>query len=295
MCSPEVMQIVRRQLSGEPRLSRRAMVTASAAAAFTAGMSRTGVLARQATPVSSPAAEASPVPGIRPAFADLSHTMTPDMPVWPGNEPFQAEPVKTFASDGFYGQKISFWEHTGTHLDAPAHFHEGAETAEHLPVEQFFAPIVVVDIAARAAEDPDTALTVDDLLAFEAEYGEIPAGAFVAMYSGWAAKIDDAEVFVNLDADGVQHYPGFHPDAAEFLVSQRDIVGIGVDTLSQDPGNSTDFGTHITILGAGKYGVEGLANLDQVAPAGSSVFIGGPKHLEASGGPARVIAINRAR
>lgn len=100
--------------------------------------------------------------------------------------------------------------------------------------------------------------------------------------------------FVNLDDDGVQHYAGFHPDAAEFLVMRRDIVGVGVDTLSQDPGNSTDFGTHITLLGAGKYGVEGLANLDLAQRAGAMVFVGGPKHEQASGGPARVIVVNQA-
>jgi kynurenine formamidase len=285
------MKIVRRQLSADHRMSRRSMVSASTAAALVAGMAGTGAVARQATP----GADASPASGARPAIVDLSHTMTPEMPVWPGNESFRAEAIKTFDRDGFYAQQLTFWEHTGTHLDAPAHFHEGADTAELIPVETLFAPIVVIDIAARASEDPDTAVTVDDLVAFEAEFGKIPAGAFVAMYSGWGAMIDDPEAFINLDADGVQHYPGFHPDAAEFLVSERDIVGIGVDTLSQDPGNSADFGTHITILGAGKYGVEGVANLDQVASAGSSVFIGGPKHQDASGGPARVIALNRAR
>ncbi|HWV34750.1 MAG TPA: cyclase family protein, partial [Thermomicrobiales bacterium] len=218
----------------------------------------------------------------------------PDIPIWPGNEPFQAEPVKTFADNGFYAQQVSFWEHTGTHLDSPAHFDEGNITAELIPAVNLYAPLVVVDISARAADDPDAALTVDALLAYESEYGEIPAGAFVAMDSGWSVRWDDPETFVNLDADGVQHYPGFHPDAAEFLVTQRDIVGIGVDTLSQDPGNSTDFGTHITILGAGKYGVEGLAQLDLAQRAGAMIFVGGPKHEHASGGPARVIALNQA-
>jgi kynurenine formamidase len=111
------------------------------------------------------------------------------------------------------------------------------------------------------------------------------------MNSGWSAYWEDPAAFVNLDAEGVQHYPGFHPDAADMLVNQRDIVGIAVDTLSQDPGNSTDFGTHITILGAGKYAIEGLANVGQMDPTGGLVYVGAPKHVDASGGPARVSAL----
>jgi len=289
MCSPKVMDYVRQQLATGQGISRRSFLSAAAVTTAAAGLTGTSLFAQGATPVASP--DASVVSGI----VDLTYTMTPDIPVWPGNEPFQAEPVKTFANDGFYAQKVSFWEHTGTHLDAPAHFHDGADTAELLPVENFVAPVAVIDISSRAAEDPDAALMVDDIMAWEAQYGELPSGVFVAMYSGWGARFEDAEAFVNLDADGVQHYPGMHPDAAAFLVEQRSIVGIGVDTLSQDPGNSTDFGTHITILGAAKYGVEGLANLDKVAPAGATVFIGAPKHQNASGGPARIIATNPVR
>jgi kynurenine formamidase len=89
----------------------------------------------------------------------------------------------------------------------------------------------------------------------------------------------------------VQHYPGIHPDAAMLLVEERDIVGVGVDTLSQDFGASTDFATHVTILGAGKYGVEGIANLGNVPPTGATVIVGGPKHVAASGGPSRLFAL----
>jgi kynurenine formamidase len=231
--------------------------------------------------------------GIRAMIVDLTHQLNPDIPVWPGNEPFSHEPVKTFADDGFYAQSLTFWEHTGTHVDAPIHFIEGAMTADMIDIGDLFAPLVVIDISARATDDPDTAVTPEDIATYEADYGEIPAGALVAMNSGWSAWWQDPAAFVNLDADGVQHYPGFHPDAADMLVNQRDIVGIAVDTLSQDPGNSTDFGTHITILGAGKYAIEGLANVGQMDPAGGTVYVGAPKHVDASGGPARVIGFNR--
>ena len=111
------------------------------------------------------------------------------------------------------------------------------------------------------------------------------------MYSGWESRLSDPDTYINLDPEGVQHYPGFDPDAAAFLVEERNIVGIGVDTLSQDPGNSVDFGTHLTILGAAKYAVENVANLSQLPPIGANVIVGGPKHENASGGPTRIYGV----
>lgn len=262
------------------------MKSALAATALMAA-AKSPALASQATP------QASPISDIRPRIVDLTHYLDSSSPVWPGNEPFTAEPVKTFEADGFYQQKVSFWEHTGTHIDAPIHFIEDGMTSGAIDIGLLFAPLAVIDISARAAEDADTALTVDDILAYESVYGELPVGALVAMNSGWSSKWTDPDAFVNQDEDGVQHYPGFHPDAAEFLVTERDIVGIAVDTLSQDPGNSTDFGTHITILGAGKYGIEGMNNLGAVDLEGATVFVGAPSWEGSSGGPSRIIAFNK--
>lgn len=289
MCSPEVIARVRSSIQSTPKLSRRSAMKAAVAASAMSAFAGHTSFAQQSTP------EATPLTGIRAAIVDLTHYMEPTSPVWPGNEPFAAEPMKTFETDGFYQQKVSFWEHTATHVDAPIHFIEDGMEAGAIDIGTLFAPLAVIDISARAADDPDTALTVDDILAYESTFGELPAGALVAMNSGWSAKWDTPEEFVNLDADGVQHYPGFHPDAAEFLVTERDIVGIAVDTLSQDPGNSTDFGTHITILGAGKYGIEGMNNLAAMDQAGATVFVGAPKWAGASGGPSRIIAFNRSR
>lgn len=288
MCSPEIMARVQAELCEGPTITRRNVMKSAFAASALAVLASNPIRARQSTP------QATPVDGFRAPVVDLTHLLAPDIPVWPGNEPFAAETVKSFANDGFYAQSITLWEHTGTHVDAPAHFVDGGMTADVITIESLLAPLVVIDISARALEDPDTAVTPADIEAYEAEYGAIPTGALVAMNSGWDLYWADPTAFVNLDDSGVQHYPGFSPDAAELLVSQRDIVGIAVDTLSQDPGNSTDFGTHITILNAGKYAIEGLADVGQMDVAGGSVFVGAPKHLNASGGPARVIGINHA-
>jgi kynurenine formamidase len=290
MCSPEIMARVRADMRERSTLTRRTALKSAFAASALATLAASPTLARQSTPMATPVNG-----GIRAAIVDLTHQMNPDIPVWPGNEPFSAEAVKTHETDGFYAQSLTFWEHTGTHVDAPIHFIDGAITGDMIDIHDLWAPLVVIDISARAAEDPDTAVTPEDIEAYEADYGPIPARALVAMNSGWVARWEDPAAFVNLDADGVQHYPGFHPDAADMLVNQRDIVGIAVDTLSQDPGNSTDFGTHLTILGAGKYGIEGLAHVGQMDAAGATVYVGAPKHANASGGPARVIGFNRGR
>lgn len=301
MCSPDVIQRVHEQIrSGSSRYDRRHLIRAVAGAGAMAGTAAAfGIAPRaafaQATPAASPVA--SPVASIglgtinAGTIVDMTHVMSPEFPVWPGNEPFAMETLSTVAADGFYTNKLSFYEHTCTHFDAPAHFIDGAPTADLLPVGHFVAPLAVIDISARAADDPDTGVTPDDITAWEAANGPLPAGVFVAMYSGWEARLADPASFVNLDADGVQHYPGFMPDAAAFLIDERDIVGIGVDTLSQDPGNSTDFGTHVTILSAGRYGIEALANLGSVPAAGGTIVVGAPKHLHASGGPTRAFTL----
>jgi kynurenine formamidase len=112
------------------------------------------------------------------------------------------------------------------------------------------------------------------------------------MNSGWDQRVGDSQAFLNADAEAVLHFPGFSGEAAQFLIEERDIVGVGVDTLSLDVGMSTDFAAHLTFLPAGKYGLELMANLDDVPPAGATLIVGAPKHQGGSGGPARVFAVS---
>jgi kynurenine formamidase len=122
----------------------------------------------------------------------------------------------------------------------------------------------------------------DDLAAWESANGEIPVGAAVCMYSGWEERFGD---------DGAMHFPGFHVEAAQFLVGERDIIGIGVDTLSLDYGPSSTFDTHIVILGAGLWGLENLANLSMLMGQEAYLVAGVPRYQEGSGGPGRVLAL----
>lgn len=276
MCSPKVMAAVNAELTRRGALG--AAAAALAAGAF--GVRGHAAAARQ---------DGLSL-GSYTKILDLSHTISADTPMFPGAAAPIIEETVNVADDGYFGNTYTFWEHTGTHMDAPAHFIADGAFAEDIPVERLVAPLAILDISEKAAKDPDAQVTPDDLVAWEKANGQFPAGAFVAMNSGWAAKIGDPKAYINLDGSDVQHYPGFHPDAATWLVEERDIVGIGVDTLSQDFGASTDFATHVVILGAGKYGIENLANLGELPAAGGLVIIGGPKHAKASGGPSRVLA-----
>jgi kynurenine formamidase len=277
MCSPLIIHSVREQLS------RRA---------FLHGVG--GALAAAAAAGSSPvAAQQRPLrlaKGFRDVH-DLTHVFSPRTPVFPAFKPIQIRPKFSIAKDGFFANEVTFDEHTGTHLDAPAHFVANAVTADKLPADKFFAPLAVISIADRAAKDADALLSVDDVLAWEKQHGRLPAGAFVAMHSGWDAKVATADRFLNKDAKGTMHAPGFSEEVARFLVKERDIVGAGVDTLSLDAASASRFVAHLALLGAGKYGVELLANLGAVPPSGATIIVGGPKHEGATGGPARVYAV----
>lgn len=222
---------------------------------------------------------------------DLTHTLSPSFPVFPAYEPMRVTKLFDVAADGFFANRWDVAEHSGTHLDAPAHFIAGGVAADGLEPADLLAPVAVIDLRERAAEDPDTALTVGDLTAWEAEHGPLPDGAAVFLFSGWDARAGDAEAFLNADAEGVLHFPGFSPEAAAFLVNERRIVGIGVDTPSLDIGAATSFEAHVAVLGAGLWGLENLANLGSLPPAGATVIVGAPKVAGASGGPARVLAV----
>jgi kynurenine formamidase len=275
MCAPSIVEAVR----GE--VSRRSFLSVL-------GGSLTAVAIQ--APV---AAQQKPVrleKGFRDVV-DLTHTFSPRLPVFPAFKPVQIRAKFSREQDGFFANEITFDEHTGTHMDAPVHFVANTPTADRLPAERFVAPLAVVSIEARAAKDADAMVTVDDLLAWEKAHGRLPRGAFVAMRSGWDARIGNAARFLNKDAKGTMHAPGFSEEAARFLVTERDIVGAGVDTLSLDKAEAQKFVAHLALLGGGKYGVELIANLGGVPPAGATIIVGAPKHEGASGGPARVYAL----
>lgn len=267
----------RRASESSPRITRRSLLGAMAAAG--------GTLAVGAPAIAGPAHAPH---GKR--LQDLTHVFRAGFPVYTFDPPSRRTLV-TIPENGFYSQEWTWGEHSGTHMDAPGHFSLGGRLSPDIPPEELLVPIVVVDISARVASNPDEVVTVEDLVAFEHRFGRIPRGALVCMYSGWESRVGDPEAFRNVGGDGLFHFPGFGLDAVEWLLENRDITGIGVDTLSLDNGPSQTFDVHVTLLGADRYGLENLANLNMIPPRRASAFVGLIPWEEGSGGPCRVVAI----
>ena len=256
-------------------LSRRALFTGAAATAA-AGMAAAALSAKPAL------AEA------KGQVIDLTHTYDSDFPTFDGKPGILYEVDKNFDPDGYHLYKLTIFEHTGTHIDTPLHFSQGGTSVDALPVENLIAPLCIVDISAKAKDDPNASVEAEDIEAWISAHGEIPAGACVAMNSGWTAKIGDPS-WRNLP-DGTMAFPGFGKSATD-LLQQTGAASIGVDTMSLDPGNSPDFAVHYSWLPSGRFGIEGLANLDKLPAKGATVFIGAPKHRGGTGGPARILAM----
>jgi kynurenine formamidase len=153
------------------------------------------------------------------------------------------------------------------------------------------APLAVIDVSAKAARDADYQLSRGDLAEWESKNGRLPQDCCVAMNSGWARHATDAAKFTGKDAAGAFHFPGIAPAATEWLMKERQVVGLAVDTLSLDHGASKDFRTHTLWLPTGRWGLENVANLDQVPAAGATIVVGLPKVKGATGGPTRLLAL----
>lgn len=257
-------------------------------------LSRRGFLTGGAASLAGAAAATLGSGATTPAMAaghgtvhDMTHTLNAEFPTFGGAPGIAYDKAYDFAKDGYNLYNLTINEHTGTHIDAPMHFSADGKSVDQIPVESLVCPLCVVDIRARAAGDRDTRLTPDDLKAWIAANGAIPDGACVAMNSGWSGKVGTPE----FRGAGGLHFPGFHVEAVQMLLEETGAAAIAVDTLSLDHGPSADFATHYTWLPAGRYGIECVANLDQMPAAGATLVVGAPKTGGGTGGPARIFAM----
>lgn len=261
-------------------LSRRNLLRSSAAVAGGAALIGAGS-----------AAPATAFPGRRLRnTVDLTHRLVREFPSFFGPQVVFDEVVNDFDTSGFFSKQWTLEEHIGTHLDSPGHFDEGNRLVDELDPDDLVAPIVVIDITDKAKDDPNATVTPSDLVAYERRYGRIPRRALVCMNSGWAGKVDDGDAFRGGAGYPDLNFPGFSADATDWLVAKRDPVGIGVDTMSLDPGDSADFAVHNTFLATDRYGIESLANLDRIPPRGARAVVGPVPWEEGSGAPCRVLA-----
>jgi kynurenine formamidase len=235
---------------------------------------------------------------------DLTQPLHEGTPVIQLPEPFANTPGLTRHEISRYDERGPAWawnwleigEHVGTHFDAPIHWVSGRDGQDlaSVPAERLVGPAVVIDRSAEAAEDPDDLLTVDDVKAFEAEHGPLPEGGWLLLRTGWDARAEDQEAFLNASS-GVPRTPGPDAECARWLAQETPIVGIGVETVGTDAGGAAAFDppfpVHNYFLGAGKYGLTQLANLDQLPPTGAVLIAAPLKLVGGTGSPARVLAL----
>ena len=221
---------------------------------------------------------------------DLTIPLGSEVVMWPGAPAPEAETLVTVAHDGFFARRVTFFEHSGTHFDAPCHFIEGQSTVDQVPAQSLVRPIAVIDISERVGNDADAVLTLDEVLAFEATYGEIPQGSAVFLRTGWEEKNSDAVAYSGQPGD--LRFPGFGVEAAQFLVESRGVVGLGIDTLGIDSGEASHFPVHSQITHPkGLWHLENLQNLKALPPLGAWVVVGVLPLVGGSGSPARVLAL----
>jgi kynurenine formamidase len=274
MCVPGCQEHVR------AALTRRGFFHGAACAAFAA--SDVG---------SQPAQAQAAVQRSFSRVVDLTHTMSAEFPTFFGEPGISMEKKFDFRKDGFNLYWWHLMEHAGTHMDAPIHFSEQGSTSERIPPEALVVPLAVIDVEEKAKQSADYLVTRDDLAAWERQHGRLPQNCCVAMHSGWAARVGNAAKFTGKDSSGVLHFPGFGIDTAEWLMKERQVAGLAVDTLSLDHGPSKDFKVHYAWLPSERWGLENIANLDKVPASGATLVVGLAKVRGATGGAARVIAL----
>lgn len=234
-------------------------------------------------------------------WIDLSHSMNNDSPVWAGIPKGSVELAKTVYNWGnpmleCIIQTFKFPGQFGTHIDFPGHFIKGGALSDKYGVENNIYPLCVIDITAKVAENKCYAVTVDDIKAYEAKYGPIPDGAFVALRTDWAKNWPSMEKMSGIAEDGSENFPGWSLPALKYIYEERNAAASGHETLDTDASGEAakagDLACERYVLGKGKLQVELLNNLDKVAPAGALILIAWPRIEGAVGMPVRAYAIS---
>lgn len=231
---------------------------------------------------------------------DLTYAFNDSSVYWPtASQEFALTPEFEGETDaGYYYSAYAFAasEHGGTHMDAPKHFHRGGDAAHEVPLDRLMGPALTVDVADSALANPDYQVSVADFEAWEADHGRIPDGSIVLVRTGYGQYYPDRERYMGTAERGQSavadlHFPGLHPDAAQWLVDNRSINAIGFDTPSLDYGQTAAFEAHQILFADGIAGFENLAHLDRLPPQGFHVIALPMKIEGGSGGPARIVAI----
>jgi kynurenine formamidase len=231
---------------------------------------------------------------------DMTYVYDENTIYWPTAKGFELKKIAWEVGEAGYwyaSNEYSASEHGGTHADAPIHFAENGRTIDQIPLEEWIGPAVKIDVTDKCEKDRDYLLSVNDITDWEEQYGQIPDGAWVIMYTGIDTKYDPDKLKVlGTDKTGEEalpelSFPGFSPESIEFLISERNFTGIAIDTPSIDYGKSKDFKVHQILFAADKLALENIANLDKLPIKGATLYVIPMLIKDGTGAPARVFGI----
>ncbi len=236
----------------------------------------------------------------KPKIVDLTHSFSDETVYWVTAREFELDTVfEGHTEKGYYYSAFNFStaEHGGTHLDAPIHFAENRQAVDQVPLEKLIGPAVKIDVSSNALSNPDYLITKEDFIAWETENDmQIPEGVIVLLETGHSRYYPDKEKYLGTTERGEEavkklHFPGLSTEAANWLVNERNINSIGIDTPSIDYGQSTDFESHVILLGQNIPAFENLTNLADLPASGFEVVALPMKIKGGSGAPLRIIAL----
>ena len=221
----------------------------------------------------------------------LSHVIAPGIPCWPGDPPVEFEAVADLKQQGYRLRRFSVGEHSATHLNAPAGFFLARPGVDAFPPAALVAPAVLLDVQVKAAVNPDYTICQEDILGWEKEHGQLPAGSVVVVLTGWQERWQSPETFFNQDGRGQMHYPGFGQDCTRWLLAERGIAGVGTDAPGVEPGSDSTYSVNRLLLADGwRIVLENLTGLEQLPPRGATLVIGILRLKDGTGSPASVLA-----
>lgn len=232
-----------------------------------------------------------------PQVIDLTHVFDEHTVYWPNNKHFSRDDTaKGLTARGYWYASGTFSasEHGGTHLDAPNHFAASGRSVDEIPVEHLRGSAIVIDAQSACAHNPDYALTVNDIKQWEVQHGSIEPQSWIFLRTGWGKKWPEKTEYLGSSTPGDPsslHFPGFSPEAMNFLVHQRHVWGVGIDTASIDPGQTRDFLAHRILSEANRYALENVASLEKLPPRGATVYALPMKIKGGTGAPVRIIAL----
>ncbi|WP_231943156.1 cyclase family protein [Calothrix sp. NIES-3974] len=233
----------------------------------------------------------SPIPETQSQIIHLSHVINTNMPQWPDDPATKFTSFADIEQQGYFLRELCIGEHSATHMNVPRSFYPDGTSIDKYPAAKLVLAAVTIDIRRLVEQNPDYLLTVADIQAWEHQHGIIPPHSLVLLNTGWSQKWHNPTEFMNADEHGKMHFPGFSLAVSQFLLEQRHINGVGIDTHGVDGGSNTDFSVNRLILSQPRIVLENLTNLDQLPPVGTTVVIAPLRLRGGSGSPLGIVAI----